>query len=144
MLIVAYTHDWGYSEIFAKGNKMNFQLVEDAKKQHMILGAKKVAKFLKDDFFNFLTENQKKRCIHLVRVHDKKYEIDEIGELVLMEADMLSSLQITKGKAVYDKISNQKFMQAMLTTRIPKFVTEYSKKEADKLIQLRDEFHADK
>lgn len=102
---------------------------------------KKVTALLKDTFFDFLCEKQKQRCIHLVEVHDKKYEISEVDELVLMEADMLSSLQISKGKPVYDKESNEKFMQAMLTTRIPKFITDFSKKEAKKLIQVRNEFY---
>jgi hypothetical protein len=141
LIISAYAHDWGYSEIFKEGQVINFEAVEGAKILHMELGAKKIAELLKDNFFDFLTMEQKEHCIHLVAVHDKKFEIKDVDELVLMEADMLSSLQISAGKPVYDKESNKKFMEAMLTTRIPKFITEFSKNEAKKLIKLREDYY---
>ncbi len=141
LLIAAYAHDWGYSDIFKDGQVMNFELVENAKPLHMELGAKKIGKLLNDDFFSFLSDKQKIRCIHLVAVHDKKFEIKDIDELVLMEADMLSSLDINTNKPIYDAESNKKFMKAMLTTRIPKFITKFSKNEAKKLIQKRVDYY---
>lgn len=141
LLISAYAHDWGYSDIFKEGQVMNFEIVEKAKKLHMELGAKKIETLLIDDFFSFLTDIQKARCIHLVAVHDKKLEIKDIDELILMEADMLSALQISSGKPIYDDESNKKFMESMLTTRIPKFITEFSKNEAKRLIQIRKDFY---
>lgn len=144
LLIAAYAHDWGYSEIFAEGQAMNFELVENAKLLHMEAGAKKLEKLLKDDFFSFLSDKQKNRCIHLVAVHDKKFEIEDIDELVLMEADMLSSLDINSNKPIYDAKSNKRFMKAILTTRIPKFITKFSKDEAQKLIQKRAEYYKKK
>jgi len=140
MLIAAYAHDWGYSDIFKDDQIMNFEIVENAKKLHMELGAKKLEKLLNDDFFSFLSDKQKIRCIHLVAVHDKKFEIKDIDELILMEADMLSSLEIST-KPVYDAESNEKFMKEMLTTRIPKFITEFSKNEAKRLIQIREDYY---
>jgi len=144
LLISAYAHDWGYSDIFKDGQTMNFEMVENAKKLHMELGAKKTAKLLENDVFSFLTNKQKIRCIHLVAVHDKKFEIKDVDELVLMEADMLSALQISEGKPVYDTESNKKFMEAMLVTRIPKFITEFSKNKAKKLIQIRKNYYRQK
>ena len=141
LLIAAYAHDWGYSDIFRDGQAMNFELVEKAKPLHMELGAKKIATLLKDDFFSFLTDMQKTRCIHLVAVHDKKFEIKDTDELVLMEADMLSSLDINTNKPIYDAESNKEFMEAMFTTRIPKFITKFSKNEARKLIQKRVDYY---
>ena len=141
LLIAAYAHDWGYSDIFRDGQIMNFEIVENAKKLHMELGAKKIKALLEDDFFSFLTDTQKSRCIHLVAVHDKKFEIKDVDELILMEADMLSSLDISKGKPVYDAKSNKKFMEAMFTTRIPKFITEFGKNEAKRLIQVREDYY---
>jgi hypothetical protein len=55
-----------------------------------------------------------------------------------MEADMLSALDVNSNKPLLDVESNKKFMEAMLTTRIPKFITEFSKNEAKKLIQARE------
>ncbi|KKQ68625.1 MAG: hypothetical protein A2626_03005 [Candidatus Nealsonbacteria bacterium RIFCSPHIGHO2_01_FULL_38_55] len=144
LLIAAYAHDWGYSEIFTERQVMNFELVENAKSLHMELGAKKVEKLLKDDFFSFLSDKQKIRCIHLVAAHDKKFEIKDTDELALMEADMLSGLDINNNKPIYDAESNKKFMEAIITTRIPKFITKFSKDEVQKLIQKREEYYKGK
>lgn len=35
-------------------------------------------------------------------------------------------------------------MEAMLATRIPKFITEFSKNEAKKLIQAREDYYRQK
>jgi len=140
LLISAYAHDWGYSDIFEDGQSMNFEIIENAKELHMEIGAKKIKALLKDDFFSFLTDTQKARCVHLVAVHDKKFEIKDIDELILMEADMLSALEITS-KPIFDVESNKKFMEAMKTTRIPKFITEFSKNKAKKLIKVREEYY---
>jgi hypothetical protein len=141
LLISAYAHDWGYSGIFKEGQVMSIEIVENAKKLHMELGAKKIETLLMDDFFSFLNDTQKARCIHLVAVHDKKFEIKDTDELILMEADMLSSLQISPGKPIYDAESNKKFMGSMLATRIPKFITEFSRNEAKRLIKIREDYY---
>jgi len=141
LLIAAYAHDWGYSDMFKEGEVMQFEKVENAKKLHMELGAKKLEKLLKDDFFSFLTDTQKECSIHLVAVHDKKFELKDVDELILMEADMLSSLDVNSEKPVFDTESNNKFMEAMLATRIPKFITEFSKKEAKRLISAREDYY---
>jgi len=138
LLIAAYAHDWGYAGIFKDNQYISFEMLENAKKLHMELGANKIEKLLEDEFFSFLTDEQKARCIHLVAVHDKKFEIKDVDELVLMEADMLSSLEISVGKPVFDADSNKKFMEAFFTTRLPKFITEFSKREAKRLIQIRE------
>ncbi len=140
LIIAAYAHDWGYSAIFKEGQVMNFEIIEKAKKLHMELGAKKIKELLCDDFFSFLTDVQKSRCIHLVAVHDKKFEIKDIDELVLMEADMLSALDVNSSKPVLDAESNERFMEAIFTTRIPKFITSFSKNKAKKLIQKRENY----
>lgn len=144
LLIAAYAHDWGYSDIFKKGQIMDIDMVENAKKLHMELGAKKIEALLKDDFFSFLTDEQKAQCIHLVSVHDKKHEIKEVDELILLEADSLSGLEISAGKPAFDAESNKKFMEAVINTRIPKFITEFSKNEAKRLIQAREDYYKQK
>ncbi len=144
LLIAAYAHDWGYAEIFPEGQVMNAKIIENSKKLHMELGAKKIANLLKDDFFSFLSDEQKNRCIHLVAVHDKKFEIKEIDEIVLMEADMLSSLDINTKKPILDAESNKFFMNSLINVRIPKFITEFSKSEAKKLVQARQDYYKQK
>lgn len=63
LLIAAYAHDWGYSDLFKEGEAMQFEKVENAKELHMELGAKKLKKLLEDSFFSFLTAKQKERSI---------------------------------------------------------------------------------
>lgn len=141
LMIAAYAHDWGYSGLFKNGKALNFEDVNNAKEQHMVLGVKKLSKLLNDKFFSFLTQEQKQRCIHLVAIHDKIDKIKDIDEIVLMEADMLSGLDVHSVKPTFDFDSNKKFIHAVKTTRIPKFVTQYSKNEAKKLIQARINFY---
>jgi hypothetical protein len=142
MIIAAYAHDWGYSDIFKEGDVMDFERIEDAKALHMELGSKKLETLLCDDFFDFLSEERKARAIHLVAVHDKKFELKDTDELVLMEADMLSALSIGGEKPKNDIVWNAKFMEAMKTTRIPKFITEYGKREAARLVKEREAYYA--
>ncbi|MFA5961685.1 MAG: HD domain-containing protein [Parcubacteria group bacterium] len=137
LIIAAYAHDWGYSEIFKDGQVMDFEIIENAKKLHMELGAKKTEKLLQDAIFSFLTDEQKARIIHLVAVHDKKFEIKDVDEIILMEADVLSGLDINTKKQILDAKSNEKFMDSMLNIRIPKFITEFSKDQAKRLVKIR-------
>ncbi|MFA5021576.1 MAG: HD domain-containing protein [Patescibacteria group bacterium] len=137
LIIAAYAHDWGYSGLFKVKEVLNYEEVKDAKTQHMIIGAKKTRKLLKDKFFNFLTVKQKQRCIHLVAIHDKVAELKDVDEIVLMEADMLSGLDANSVKPTFDAKSNKKFINEVKTKRLPKFITGYSLKEAKKLIKVR-------
>lgn len=137
LITAAYAHDWGYSGIFKKGQVMNNEIIDNAKPLHMVLGAEKTRKLLDDDFFSFLTGEQKERCIHLVAVHDKKYEIKDTDEIVLMEADMLSTLDVDTDKPIIDSESNKAVMDSILNIRLPKFVTQFSRDEAEKLIKRR-------
>ena len=140
LVIAAYAHDWGYSTIFKKGQVVRTEIIENAKPLHMRLGAEKTKKLLDDTFFDFLTKDQEERCVHLVAVHDKKYEIKDIDEIVLMEADMLSTLDIDTAKPVIDAESNKIIMDSILNVRLPKFITQFSKDEAKRLIERREEY----
>ena len=142
LVIAAYSHDWGYSDIFKKGEAMDFGMIESAKRLHEKLGAEKLEKILVNDVFSDLTDAQKERCVHLVAVHDKKFEIKDTDELILAEADMLSGIDIST-KPKLDSESNKVFMDSLLNTRLPKFITEYSKKEAARLIKIRQEYYQD-
>ena len=144
LTIAAYAHDWGYSEIFKDGQIMDIEVIENAKKLHMKLGAEKIEKLLHSDIFSFLTKEQKARIVHLVAVHDKKFEIRAVDEIILMEADVLSGLDVNTEKPILDTTSNINFMDSMLNIRIPKFITEFSKHEAKRLIQAREDYFRQK
>lgn len=141
LIIAAYAHDWGYAGLFEDDEVMDADKIENAKMLHMELGAKKIAELLKKDIFSFLTDSRKERIVHLVAVHDKKHEIKDTDELILAEADMLSGIDINTAKPHLDAESNKKFMNSLLNTRLPKFITDFSKNEAKRLIQERELFY---
>jgi len=140
LIIAAYAHDWGYSSLFKNDEVMSFDKIENAKRLHEKLGAEKIKDLLKEDIFSCLTDEQKERCIHLVAVHDQKLEIKDTDELILAEADILSGIDIdTKSKL--DPESNKLFMDSVLNIRLPKFITEFSRREAEKLIKKRIDYY---
>lgn len=141
LIIAAYAHDWGYAGLFKDGEIMTADKIENAKKLHMELGADKIKTLLNDDIFSFLNKERKERIVHLVAVHDKKHEIKDTDELILAEADMLSGIDINTAKPHLDSESNIKFMDSLLNTRLPKFITDFSKNEAKRLIQEREHFY---
>ncbi|MFA6322276.1 MAG: HD domain-containing protein [Candidatus Buchananbacteria bacterium] len=137
LIIAAYAHDWGYAGLFINGQPTDYQTVQNAKDQHMVIGAKKLSALLNDKFFSFLTEQQKQRCIHLVKVHDKIDQLKDIDEIVLMEADILSGLDIKTVTPTFDFESNKKFIQEVEISRMPKFLNQYSRDKAKQLIPQR-------
>ena len=141
LIIAAYAHDWGYAGIFEEDEVMTNDKIDSAKKQHMNIGEAKIRELLNDDIFSLLTDKQKERCVHLVSVHDEKYKIKDSDELVLAEADILSGTDIKTEKPKLDSKSNKAFMDSLLNVRLPKFLTEYSKQEAKRLIQERNEYY---
>lgn len=141
LIIAAYAHDWGYAGLFKDNEVMTAEKIDDAKKLHMEIGAEKTRELLENKIFSFLTDKQKERCVHLVAVHDKKHEIKDPDELVLAEADMLSGIDINTAKPKFDPESNKIFMDSLLNIRLPKFITDYSKNEAKRLIQERVDYY---
>lgn len=140
LIIAAYAHDWGYSDIFKDEDIIDFESIGKAKPKHMEVGAKKIAKLLQDPFFSFLTNKRKERCVHLVSVHDRKFDLGDADELVLMEADTLSGIDIDTEKPKRDLEFHKKLIKHLLEERIPRFITEYSKIEAERLIKRRCEY----
>lgn len=136
LLIAGYAHDWGYSGMFEHHNTLQIQEVIDAKHRHMQLGAQKTKNLLNNSFFSFLNANQKRRSIHLVAVHDALDMLKDPDELILMEADTLSGLDVV-GKSQFDPASNKRFMEAVKKTRIPLFITTFGKHAATQLFQKR-------
>ena len=141
LLIAAYAHDWGYSQIYSTDNLTNYGQVQNAKLIHMDLGANKVKTLLNKKFFGFLSESQKERVVHLVQVHDRLDRLSHPDELILMEADTLGALDVSLVKPTFDYQSNLKYIDEVRKNRISKFITNYSKKTVEKLIQARLDFY---
>lgn len=141
LIIAAYAHDWGYSGLYRKGKPLKLTDIVSAKKTHMNIGALKIAKLLSNRSFDFLSENQKQRIVHLVQRHDMLPILKDDDELILMEADTLGGLDVTKVKPTFDKESNDKYMKGVKTKRYPMFITDYSKKQFEKLYKLREVYY---
>lgn len=143
LIIAAYTHDWGYTGLFIKGNQLSLNDINDAKKMHMEIGKEKVTSLLNDKFFSFLTSVQKMRIAHLVAMHDRLDELKDLDELILMEADTLGGLDIRSENPLtaFDKESNQRYLLGTRKRRLVKFITVYAKKEYEKLYKQREEFY---
>ena len=142
LLIAAYAHDWGYADMFSQKQQLQYGDVRNAKDEHMKLGASKLRKLLSDKFFSFLTNKQKNRCIHLVRVHDILSDLKDTDELVLMEADTLGGLDTNFVKPTFDFKSNEKYIRGVKDKRVPKFITEFGKKAVKILIQRRMNYYS--
>lgn len=144
LLISAYAHDWGYAEMFSQGQQLQYADVKNAKVEHMRLGASKLRSLLNDIFFSFLTDKQKKRCVHLVAVHDSLDDLKNRDEFVLMEADTLGGLDVNLVKPTFDFESNEKYILSVKEKREPKFITEFGKRAVKTLIQRRIEYYSNK
>ncbi len=143
LTIAAYAHEWGYADLFTDGRTVELQEVEDAKATHMRLGSNKLKSLLSDSFFDFLNEPQKRRAVHLVNIHDKLEDLKDKDELILMEADTLGALDVSLVKPTFNRDSNEKWLKVVRRKRLPRFITDHSKKEAKRLIKLRQKYYAD-
>lgn len=143
LLIAAYAHDWGYAELFSVGNLLQYEEVQDAKAEHMQKGAAKLVKLLNNKVFSSLTEDQKKRCVYLVAVHDRLDQLRDEDELILLEADTLGGLDVNYVRPTFDIESNNRYLREVRKRRVPKFITDFSKGEVDRLIRARMDYYKD-
>jgi hypothetical protein len=144
LLISAYAHDWGYAGLFKNGKVLRLQDIMNMKELHAEKGVEKVTELLKDDFFVFLTDQQKERIMHLVGIHDRLKLLKDVDELVLMEADTLGGLDTDKIKPTVDNKSNEKFLRGVKELRMPLFITDYGKQKVKELIEKRKDYYKNK
>lgn len=137
LIIAAYAHDWGYTNLLDKSVAVKLEHLGAIKDTHMIIGSEKLAELLKDSFFDEFTEQQKLRAVHLVGIHDKLSDLKDEDELILMEADSLGGLDPEVMGVFSDVESEDRYLQKSRNLRFSKFVTEYSKREYERLYQKR-------
>ena len=58
-----------------------------------------------------------------------------------MEADTLGALDVSSVKPTFNADSNEKWLKRVREERLPRFITYYSKKEARRLIKLRQKYY---
>ena len=112
-----------------------------AKKQHMDIGAKNVKNLLEDSVYGDLSEKQKERIIHLVRVHDDLESIKDLDERILVEADTLAGLDTDFMKPTFDPESNEKYLNSVKKKRLSLFTTDFSIKTFDIVLQKRVDYY---
>jgi hypothetical protein len=140
LLIAAYSHDWGYVHLFKNNLPLSLKEVGAQKDAHMLAGAKKVSQLLDNSFFDSLSSEQKQRVIHLVEIHDKLKSLVDMDEIVLMEADTLGGLEPDVMGVFPDKDSEDRYLRKCRDLRFSKFITDYGKKEFERLFNKRLEF----
>lgn len=140
LITAAYAHDWGYTKFYKQGESLTQPEYSEAKKYHMDIGADKITELLKHTTFSDFNDLQKERIIHLVRIHDKLDSLNELDEIILMEADTLGGLDTDFVTPSFTKEENERYMNNVKTKRLPLFRNEYSKEKAKKLFIKRLEF----
>ncbi|MCA9370121.1 MAG: HD domain-containing protein [Pseudomonadales bacterium] len=143
LVIATYAHDWGYAGLFQNGSPLQIDDVISAKEFHMKIGAEKIQALLQNDVFDFLSQEQKRRIVHLVGVHDKLQVLTKPDEIILMEADTLGGLDPGKTKPSFDAASNARYMQRARDRRLPLFITEYGRAQFELLYAKREALYAD-
>lgn len=141
LIISAYAHDWGYSNLFNDGRPIDLDRVKEEKPLHAKLSAEKVTKLLDNPIFEYLSPERKARIAHLVAMHDRLDELKDTDELILMEADTLGGLDVTFITPTFDKDSNERIMNGFRKRRQPLLITDYAKTMFEKVFQSRVDFY---
>jgi len=140
LIIAAYAHDWGYVDAFTKTNLIQRDEMQRVKKTHDKRSAQKLEELLNNKVFDFLADSQKQRALHLVRTHDTVRDLKDTDELILMEADTLGALDVTAVTPTYNHKSNERYLISV-GNRVDKFITDFGKKEAKRLLKLREDYY---
>lgn len=142
----AYLHDIGYYGQFDGLEIADLSKVMDNKERHMIIGAAMARSFLDSaEIRKYLTAKQIERIIHLVSVHDKVEQLEDLDELVLMEADSLGAIDIDFVEPTYKGLEAINYLETRMVKRRSKFITPEAMRTYDDLaerfrgfIEIRD------
>ncbi len=136
LFTAAWVHDIGYNALFEDGESKEYDKVMDKKALHMVNGALLAKEFFENPRVKgWYTPEQEKRIVHLVGVHDKVEELKDLDEVVLMEADTLGAIDISKVASTFDRLSAEKYIEKdLLGRRFPKFVTKEGKAHFERLL----------
>lgn len=135
LLTAAYAHDWGYANLFPRGQRVDIQTVLPHKKLHMQRGAQMIERLLYQRLSSYFTEAEIIRVAHLVGKHDAVRELQDEDELLLMECDTLGMIDAERSPATFDKVERQKFLEhSIYDLRLPRFIHEEAKKVAENLL----------
>jgi len=132
----AWLHDIGYYGLF-KGDSGKYEVVQDRKARHMIVGAEMAREFVDgEEVMGILTPRQRDRVVELVSVHDRVEELDDdLDKRILMEADTLGAIDVRRVRPTFDKEGRARYVEIDLNTRRgPRFRTSLGKELLAELI----------
>lgn len=132
MIITAYMHDYGYSELY-RGNKALVSW-QEMKQRHAQISERKWREISTREEFAFLSEEQKERIAYLVRVHDEVESLTDTDEVVFMEADTLGSVRLNASGEGFSGKELKAYIEKTKKKRVSKFITEYGTSEINYLL----------
>lgn len=142
LIAAAYAHDWGYIGLFDGLNSNDPQVIAQKKVEHMTRGSAKIEKLLSEKLSDLFTREEILRTSHLVLMHDKLAELHDEDELMMMEADTMGILDVSRVKPTFSKEDNERFLTTEIDQlRLPAFIHEYAKKVATNLADQRRNFY---
>lgn len=127
LTLAAWFHDIGYFGLFS-GNSDQYNEIKDRKALHMVRGAELAGAFLSQERVSaYVSQDQRRQVVHLVGIHDNIEELSSLPELVLMEADTLGAIDMSRVKVTFDRENGLKYLSELHRRRVPKFQTELGK-----------------
>ncbi|MEA2056135.1 MAG: hypothetical protein U9O78_00240 [Patescibacteria group bacterium] len=144
MVTAAYAHDWGYMGLFEGIDSSDYREIIKRKKMHMKLGADKIEQLIYRRLSRFFTEKQTLRTVYLVEWHDAFDKIKDEDQVLLLEADTLGAMDMSRLPGGMSYESNQKYVRDVREKRFPLFRHKVAKEMGEKLLQERIDFYENK
>jgi hypothetical protein len=138
LITAAYAHDWGYANLFPRGERVTVENVLPHKEHHMKRSAEMIERLLYQRLSSYYTEAEILRVVHLVSVHDKVRELKDEDELLLMETDTLGMIDEERSPATMGTAERDRFLKnSIYNLRLPRFMHSEAKKVAQELLSKR-------
>jgi len=142
LITAAYAHDWGYTGLFDGSDSNKSHEISKRKPLHMEKGAKLITDLIRSELLNYFSESQIIETANLVRVHDKVEMLKTEEEILLMEADTLGMLDVSRVKPTFSKQDNENFIKREIyNRRLPLFIHSYAVEQCNFLAEQRQKFY---
>lgn len=135
LVIVGYLHDIGYMSFTEQQLGRGPQGDSRPKKEHAQKSAEIWDSVQDNSIFDSLGESRKNRIKHLILQHDELESLNDVDELVFMEADTLGALGTPSNVNVLS-VAYQNYLRVTEKKRISRFITGYSTEESARLLKV--------
>lgn len=143
--VAAVTHDAGYARLFKEADTGERSVILDRKKRHAPRGAglARFGLFKQPEIGSYLTDEQKKAIIRLIKAHDffdENHPFQNLDEQVLMEADRIAMIDLDRIKPTFKRESAKKFLESAKNETLPCFKTELGTKIFKEKLNLYEKY----